>query len=189
VKDVQELERAVEVAFHYDDKILVENGIENLIEITLPLMGNAEVRPAECERPLNKTEFFDFKDKYLSGGGKKGASGVNNAYSEIPAQIGAEKTKLVKAMGVQVYKTLGLSGTARVDFLLDGVTDALYVNEVNTLPGSLYHHNWKKAGVSNMDLVLGLVQLAEERFAEEKNKTFAFESDILQKVGGGKMKG
>lgn len=181
-KNDAELDNAIEVALHYDDKVLVEESVENLIEVTLPIMGNAEIRTAEVERPLNKTEFFDFKDKYLSGG-KKG-SGVNNPYSEIPAQIGAEMTRRVKELGVKVYQTLGCAGMARVDFLIDANTDTIYMNEVNTLPGSLYHHNWKKAGVSNMELVLKLISLAEERFVAQRSTTFTFKSDILSKVGG-----
>ena len=168
-----------------------------MLEITLPIMGNDEPRTAECERPLNKTEFFDFSDKYLSGGkgGKnpstgsgssKGGSGVNNAYSEVPANIGDEMTKKIKDLGVRVYKTLGCAGIARVDFLVREDTKEVFVNEVNTLPGSLYHHNWKKAGVSNMELVVGLVKFAEERFETQKNTTFTFNSDILQKIGGPK---
>jgi D-alanine-D-alanine ligase len=184
-KDEKELENAIEVALHYDDKVLVENAVEPLLEITLPIMGNDAPRAAECERPLNKTEFFDFQDKYLSGG-KKGGSGVNTQYSEVPAQIGEEMTKKIKDLGLRVYKTLGCSGIARVDFLIKEDTKEMYVNEVNTLPGSLYHHNWKKAGVSNMDLVLGLVKLAEERFAKMKDTTYTFQSDILKKVGGPK---
>jgi len=184
-KDEKELENAIEVAFHYDEKVLVEEGIEPLLEITLPIMGNDDIRTAECERPLNKTEMFDFKDKYLSGG--KSASGVNNAYSEIPANIGDELTKKIKELGTQVYRTLGCTGTARVDFLVNDSTKEIFVNEVNTLPGSLYAHNWKKAGVSNNDLVLGLVRLAEERFASQKKTTFTFKSDILSKVGGPKV--
>ena len=74
-----------------------------------------------------------------------------------------------------------------VDFLIHADTKKIYVNEVNTLPGSLYHHNWKKAGVSNMELVLELVRLAEERFAAQKDTTYAFKSDILNKVGGPKF--
>lgn len=190
VKNEEELENAIEVALHYDNKVLVEEGIDPLLEITLPIMGNDEVRTAECERPLNKTEFFDFKDKYLSGGGKKGGGkggdGVNSQYSEIPAQIGDELAKEIKDMGVRVYRALDLAGIARVDFLVNADTKKVYVNEVNTLPGSLYHHNWKKAGVSNMDLVLGLVKLAEERFAAQKEMNFVFRSDILKKVGGAK---
>lgn len=178
-----ELENAIEVALHYDNKVLVEESVENLIEVTLPIMGNDEPRPAEVERPLNKTEFFNFEDKYMKGG-KKGAGGLNNAYSTIPADIGDDLTRQVKDLGVRVYRALDCAGIARVDFLIDANTNTIFVNEVNTLPGSLYHHNWKKAGVSNMDLVLGLVKLAEERFESQKNTTFNFQSDILQKVGG-----
>ncbi len=187
-KSDKELENALEVAFHFDDKVLAEKAVEPLIEITLPIMGNNEPRAAECERPLNKSELFDFNDKYLSGGGKKGGQkGANSAYSEIPADIGDELTKKVKEMGLKVYRALGLSGTSRVDFLIHADTKEVYVNEVNTLPGSLYHHNWKKAGVSNMELVLELVRLAEERFNEQKGSTHTFTSDILQKVGGPKL--
>src|SRR3990167_6464158 len=75
---------AIEVALHYDEKVLVEEGVENLVEVTLPIMGNDEPILASIERPLNKTEFFDFQDKYLSGSKKVG--GVNNNYSEIPAK-------------------------------------------------------------------------------------------------------
>ncbi len=184
-KNDAELENAIEVAFHYDDKVLVENGVQNLVEVTLPIMGNDEPHPACVERPLNKTEFFDFKDKYLSGG-KKGGGGVNNLYSEVPAQIGDEMTRKVKDMGATVYHTLGCNGIARVDFLIDGSNNTIFVNEVNTLPGSLYHHNWKKAGVSSMELVLNLVKLAEERHKTQTGTQFTFKSDILQKVGGPK---
>lgn len=183
VKNETELENAIEVALHYDGKVLVEESIEPLIEITLPIMGNEEVQTAHCERPLNKTEFFDFKDKYLSGGKKGSGDGVNTEYSEIPANIGDELTKEIKELGTRVYRALDLAGIARVDFLVNANTKKVYVNEVNTLPGSLYHHNWKKTGVSNIDLVLRLVKLAEERFESQKNTAFSFGSDILKKVG------
>lgn len=188
VKNAQELEQAIEVALHYDDKVLVENGVQNLIEVTLPIMGNDSLTFAHVERPLNNTDFFDFNDKYLSGGGKKSESGANNSYSEIPANLGESMTTQVKELGKKVYETIGLAGIARVDFLIDGGTNTVYVNEINTLPGSLYHHNWKKSGVSNMDLVVGLVKLAEERFAAAKDTTYAFKSDILAKVGGAKAR-
>jgi D-alanine-D-alanine ligase len=187
VRTEKELDDAIEVALHYDDKVLVEESVENLVEITLPIMGNDEPRTAECERPLNKSELFGFEDKYLRGGKKMQQEGVNANYSEIPARIGEEMTTKIKELGKRVYTTLGCSGIARVDFLIDSKTSAVYVNEVNTLPGSLYHHNWKKAGVSNMDLVLSLVKLAEERFAGQNATTYSFKSDILNKVGGPKV--
>ena len=185
-RDTSELENAIEVALHYDDKVVVENGIGNLIEVTLPIMGNDELHTAHVERPLNQTELFSFEDKYLSGGGKK-SEGVNSTYSEIPAKLDAEMILRIKETGMRVYKILGLSGIARVDFLIDSGTGILYVNEVNTLPGSLYHHNWKQAGVSNLELVTGLVRLAEERFEKQQRITQTFSSDILKKVGGSKL--
>jgi D-alanine-D-alanine ligase len=185
VKQDSELENAIEVAFHYDDKVLVEESVENLIEVTLPIMGNDTLRLAAIERPLNKTEFFDFNDKYLSGNKKGG--GANSQYSEIPAQIDKEFAKQVEDLGQRTYRTLGCSGIARIDFLIDGSSKRVYVNEVNTLPGSLYHHNWKKVGVSGVELVTKLIALAEERFALQQKTTYVFDSDILKKAGGQKI--
>ena len=184
VKSESELQNALEVALHYDDKILVEEGVENLTEVTLPIMGNDVPRVALVERPLNKTELFDFDSKYMSGG-KKGA-GANSAYSVIPADIGENMTRQVIELGKSVYRILGCSGIARVDFLIDGTAKKVYVIEVNTMPGSLYHHNWKKAGVSDMELVLGLVKMAVERFDTQKSTNYTFSSEILSKVGGPK---
>lgn len=184
VKQTADLENAVEVALHYDDKALVEESVEDLIEVTLPIMGNNVPRLGEIERPLNKTEFFDFNDKYLSGGKKSG--GVNSQYSEIPAKITEGLAQQVRDLGARVYRILGCSGIARIDFLIDSAALCVYVNEVNTLPGSLYHHNWRKAGVSGVELVTSLVALAEERFASWKNIVYAFPSDILKKAGGRK---
>lgn len=185
VKQNSELGNAIEVAFHYDDKVLVEESVENLIEVTLPIMGNEELRLAAVERPLNKTEFFDFSDKYLSGNKKGG--GANSQYSEIPANIDKELAKQVEDLGKRTYRTLGCSGIARIDFLIDGSSKQVYVNEVNTLPGSLYHHNWKKAGVSGIELITKLISLAEERFDSQQKTTYVFDSDILKKAGGPKI--
>jgi len=179
VKQESELENAIEVALHYDDKILVEESVEDLIEVTLPIMGNNELRLAAIERPLNKTEFFDFNDKYLKAGKKTGGTNTNK---EIPAKIDDDLAEQVKSLGEKTYQALNCSGIARVDFLIDETSKQVYVNEVNTLPGSLYHHNWKKVGVSDVELVTKLISLAEERFAEQKNITYTFNSDILKKI-------
>ncbi len=187
VKEESFLENAIEVALHYDEKVLVEEGVTNLIEVTLPIIGNDELQLAAIERPLNNTEFFDFKDKYLSSGGKKGGGGVNNQYSEIPAKIEQNLLDEVADLGRKTYRTLGCTGIARVDFLIDSESKKVYVNEVNTLPGSLYAHNWKKVGISGVELVTKLVNLAEERFNTQKNTTYTFDSDILKQAGGNKI--
>ena len=159
VKDPSQLENAIEVALHYDDKVLVEEGVENLIELTLPIIGNDELTLAHVERPLQKSEFFDFNDKYLSGG--KQGSGMHTQYSEVPANVAPELIKQAEELGRKTYKILGCAGIARVDFLADGKTNKMFVNEVNLLPGSLYIHNWKKKGISGVELVTKLIALAE----------------------------
>ena len=180
IKQESELENAIEVAFHYDDKILAEESVENLIEATLPIIGNDELQLGGVERPLNKTGFFDFNDKYLSKNKKNG--GVNSQYSEIPANINDNLKQQVENLGKRTYRILGCSGIARVDFLIDENSQKVYINEVNTLPGSLYCHNWRKMGVSGVELVTKLIALAEERFQKQKNITYTFNSNIFKKI-------
>ncbi len=185
VKKKEDLENAIEVALHYDDKILIEESVEDLTEVTLPIMGNEDLQLAGIEKPLNRSEFFDFSGKYLSS--EKGRDGVNNQTSEIPAKIEKDLEEKVKDFGRRTYRVLGCSGIARVDFLIDNKSNTVYVNEVNTLPGSLYHHNWKEMGVSSIDLVKRLIELAEDRFLQKKELSYAFQSDILKKAGGSKL--
>ncbi|MEX1014713.1 MAG: D-alanine--D-alanine ligase family protein [Candidatus Paceibacterota bacterium] len=184
-KEETQLENGIEVALHYDDKVLIEKSVENLIEVTLPIMGNEKITFGEIERPLNKSDLFDFNEKYMSKGKTEG---VNSQYSEIPAKISDELKEKVLKLGKKTYKTLGCSGIARVDFLINEKEEKVYVNEVNTLPGSLYHHNWSDIGISNLELVKNLVELAEERFSNKKDIKYSFKSDILKKAGGKKLK-
>lgn len=179
VRTAHELENAIEVALHYDSKVLVEEGVENLIEVTLPIMGNDVLTMGAIERPLNKTEFFDFNDKYLGGG--KGA-GANSAYSEIPANIEPALSATVLEYGERTYRTLDCAGIARVDFLIDSMRGVVFVNEVNTLPGSLYHHNWRHQGITAIELVSCLITLGRERAVRDAGVTHTFQSSILSKM-------
>jgi D-alanine-D-alanine ligase len=176
------------VAAHYDDKILVEEAVSNLIEVTLPVMGNDRPVAALLERPLTKPDdFFDFESKYLHGGKKgkggakagKGAHGAQG-YSQLPAELLTSLYTRAEAVGLEVYRTLGCSGTARVDMLIDSKAETIYFNEVNPLPGSLYAHNWNAAGISNVELVERLLQLARERFRERSSLTTSFSTNYLQ---------
>jgi len=180
VADKKDLKNALEVAVHYDNRVIVEEAVNNLIEVTLPIMGNDKPQPALLEQPqINSEDFFDFDTKYLGqgkkGGGKKGGVKGSQGYSKIPAEIPEEVYVRAEATGVQVYKALGCSGIARVDMLIDQKTKRIYFNEINPLPGSLYAHNWNRAGVSNIELVEKLIHYAKERFAERQaiNTTFA----------------
>lgn len=179
-----ELRHGLEVAAHYDDRVIVEEAVDNLVEVTLPIMGNDRPRPALLEQPMTKPEdFFDFDTKYMQGGKKgKGKGGVKGAhgYSKIPAEIPEEVYVRAESTGVEVYKALGCSGVARVDMLIDAKTKIVYFNEVNPLPGDLYSHNWNQAGVSNVELVQKLVAYAKERWQQRQSLTTTFSTNYLQ---------
>lgn len=184
VENERELGNAVEVALHYDDKALVEEEIPNLIEVTLPIIGNEELTPALLEQPLTKSgDFFDFDTKYMQGGKKGGSkSGKQGAqgYSQIPADLPKDLYDEAVRVGTQVYRSLGCSGIARVDMLIDSKTKKVYFNEVNPLPGGLYQHNWSKAGISAVELVSRLVALAEDRWQKAQKKAITFNTNYLK---------
>lgn len=185
VEKADKLQDALEVAAHYDNKVIVEQGVANLIEVTLPIIGNDQPVPALLEQPLvDSEEFFDFDTKYMSGGkkgggqksGKQGAQG----YSKIPAEVPKNVYDEAVQLGLDVYKTLGCSGIARIDMLIDSKTGKVMFNEINPLPGDLYRHNWHQAGVSSTELVTKLVGYAEERWAAQQKIATAFSTNFLK---------
>lgn len=186
VEQADQLMNALEVAAHYDDKVIVEQGVQSLIEVTLPIMGNDdELQSALLEQPLLSSEdFFDFDTKYMGNGkkmgGKKGGQKGAQGYSKIPADVPEELYKQAEATGLAVYRALGCQGTARVDMLIDGTTNDVFFNEVNPLPGSLYAHNWQQAGVSSIELVTTLIHYAEQRFAQRQKLSTAFATNFLK---------
>src|SRR3989338_4734243 len=183
VQTEAELMNALEVAAHYDDKIIVEQEVPNVIEVTLPIIGNEELIPALLERPMTKPEdFFDFDTKYMQGGKKGKGSGKAGAqgYSEIPAKLPKELYDKAEKTASAVYRALGCSGIARVDLLIDSKTGEVYFNEVNPLPGGLYAHNWRKAGISNVDLVTKLIGLAEQKWQAKQKLTTSFSTSYLK---------
>ena len=181
-KDENDLKNAVELAFFYDDLILVEEEVGNLIEVTLPIIGNHQLTPAFLEKPLTKAEdFFDFDTKYLQGGkkGSKGAKG-SQGYSEVPAKLDRELYRKAEEVGLSVYRALNLSGISRVDMLIDSKTNKIYFNEVNPLPGGLYIHNWIKKGISNTEMVERLVELAKDKYNEKNSINTKFSTSYLR---------
>lgn len=187
VENERELANAIEVALHYDDKALVEEAVSNLIEVTVPIMGNtvSDITTGMVEEPLAKDDgVFDFETKYMNqgkggkkmGGGKSGAQG----YSRIPADIPKKVYDASLETAVAVYKAIGCEGIARIDLLIDGKSGKVYFNEINPLPGSLYNHNWRANGLSNVDLVANLVYLAEKRWEEKQKINTTFSTNFLK---------
>ena len=183
VNNYNELTNAIEVALHYDDKALIEEGVHNLIEVTVPVIGNDQPISALVEQPLLDTEeFFDFDTKYIGNGKKAGGKKQSGAqgYSNLPAKI--EKKLYDKAVqtALNVYTAAGCQGIARVDLLIDQTTEVVYFNEINPLPGSLYAHNWKAGGVSGVELVKKLLDYAEQAYSDKKKLETSFSTSFLK---------
>lgn len=177
-----ELINAIEVAAYYDERVMVEEAVENLIEITVPILGNEVMQTALVERPLlSDDKFFDFATKYIGDGKKSGSKKMSSqGYSELPAKISDDLYKASINTAQRVYRAAGCEGIARIDLLIDSKTGIVYFNEINPMPGSLYAHNWRASGVSAVELVCRLVELAEERFARSKKINTTFNSSFLK---------
>lgn len=181
VEQKADLSQALEVAFYFDDRVLIEEAVESLIEVTVPIIGNNEPRAAMVEEILPKDEaFFDFDSKYMGQGKKKGSAKAGTGLTRIPAKLPKPLYAHCESLALDAYRAIGASGIARIDLLIDKKTDRAYVNEINPLPGFLYAHNWKAAGLSNVELVEELIRLGFERFHEAQQLTTTFSTNYLK---------
>jgi D-alanine-D-alanine ligase len=185
VTEPAQLMNALEVATHFDDKVIVEQAVSNLVEVTVPIMGNEAPIAAFVEQPLTKPDdFFDFDAKYLHGGKKGGSAKTGSqgsqGYSNIPADLPPALYAQAETLALDVYRVLGCSGIARVDLLIDTKASVVYFNEVNPMPGSLYSHNWRQKGLSGHQLVSELIRLAFERHAARGRLQTTFQTNFLK---------
>ena len=139
-----------------------------------------EVVVSETERPLSSGELLTFDDKYLSGG-KAGSGRVT------PADVGEEMNALIGSLTERIYRALGLRGVVRMDFLADRARGKVYINEVNTVPGSMAFYLFEAAGVSFSDILTDIIEDAIARGRAAK-RTAAFPSRVLEFYGKGGAK-
>ncbi len=188
-KDRQSLVDALDLAVSFADRVLVERAVPNLREINCAVLGDAQsARASACEEPLNAEDILTFSDKYLQGGSKK--TGVSGGMTDLkrrcPAELPNGMTEQVQELAVKTFKALGCLGVARIDFLNDKESGELWVNEINTIPGSLSFYLWQEVGVSFAALMDELVNLAFKRQRQREALTFTYESNILEGFGGSK---
>lgn len=191
----EELKDAILVAKEYDRRILVEQGIDSPKEINCSALGFGDnVSASVCEMPYNSDEFLTFSDKYLNGG--KNQAGMEALSRRIPAPISDELTKKIQDMTVQAFKLMDCKGVVRIDYMLDK-EDNLYINEINTIPGSFAFYLWEPLGKSYTSLIDELIDIAFCANKDKKQNNFAFDSEIISgfarnsqkagKFGGGKL--
>lgn len=181
--DRKSFEKAVEVALNYDRKILVEKAVENPREINAAVLGyEGDILVSECEEPTGWTEFLSYEDKYVGDGKTKG-TGMKNQKKNLPADIKDSVKEEIQKYAKLAFRAIDGMGDARIDFLLDG--DKVYVNEINTLPGSIAFYLWEESNIKFTDLITKLIELSKTRHDQKSNNIYSYNSDLLNKTNYG----
>ncbi|MBO8161382.1 MAG: D-alanine--D-alanine ligase [Thermosipho sp. (in: Bacteria)] len=169
VNSKEEFVDAAEVAFSFDDKILVEKYLENAKELNCAVMGYKNPIVSVVEEIVKQNDLFDFSEKYIS----KGKKFSNH---KIPAEIDENLTQKIIETAKKTFKSLDCYGNIRIDFLYK---DELYVNEINSIPGALAYYLWQASGLTFTQLIDNLINIAEEVHKDKKNKIYSIDTNIL----------
>lgn len=193
VKEEKDLASAIEEAIKYDVKIIVEKAVPNLVEVNCSVLGNyTHQETSVIEEVTSDEEFLTFADKYIGGskGKLKGSSkGMASASRIIPARISDKLVSEVEEISKKAFRALNLSGVCRIDYLIDKKTNKLYINEPNTIPGSLSFYLWDKTGKKYSELLDEMITLSIKDYKNRSRKTYTFESNILSNFGVKGLKG
>lgn len=181
----QELITKIEEASRYSTRLIVEDLVENLKEINCSVLGDCDdYTTSVCEEPIKSGKILSYEDKYM--GGSKGESGMQASEKRIPADLSDEQTQRVRFLAGETFRVLSCHGVARVDVMIDDNTGAIYVNEINAIPGSFSFYLWEATGVPFDELMDKLVSLALKRKREQANKTVSYSQNIFALGGGSK---
>ena len=181
--DRDQLIERVADAEKYSTRIIVEHMVENLKEINCSVLGDCdEYTTSVLEEPIKSGEILSYTDKYM--GGSKGAKGMQASQKRIPAELPQEMTDRIRFLAGETFRVLGCHGVSRVDVIVDADNDNIYVNEINTIPGSLSFYLWEATGISFDKLMDRLVQLALKRNRERAQKTVSYDANIFSMGGG-----
>ncbi len=186
VNNRQELTDAVEESFRYDTNLLVEKAVHPLTEINCSVLdGETELKTSVCEQPLGKEELLSFEDKYMQGDAK----GMASASRKIPAPISSEKTETIQNLSRQIFKLLGCSGVARLDFLIHSDTGEIFFNEINTIPGSFSFYLWEASGLHFDRLLNELIAASLKHHRKKNSRVRSHEVNLLSQKAVKGLKG
>ncbi len=185
VADRDALGNHLDVAANFDQRILIEAAAEGAIEINCSVLGNDEdTRASVCEQPITWEEFLTYEEKYMrEGGGMKGAE------RKIPAPISDELTAKIQQTAVDAFKAIGGRGLARVDFLVREESGEIFVNEINTMPGSLSFYLWEAEGLAPRHLVDELIRLALDAHAQKRQTRYNYKTGLVAHAAAKGLKG
>jgi D-alanine-D-alanine ligase len=180
----KELREAIDAAILLNERVLVERALVNFIEINCSVIGPPG-QASVCEQPYTNEAILSFDAKYkqgmkggVSGGTKAGMASLGRV---VPAPISAELTLRIQELSIKSFCSIGAAGVARIDFLLEMGEEHLYLNEINTMPGSLAFYLWEATGVPFDDLVTRVVNIALDRHQSRRATQFSFEANLLHR--------
>ncbi len=173
----------VENAQRYSTRIIVEHLVEQLQEINCSVLGDCDdYQMSVLEEPIKSGEILSYEDKYM--GGSKGAKGMQASQKRIPADLPKELTERIQFLAGETFRVLSCHGVSRVDVIVDRADNSVYVNEINTIPGSLSFYLWEATGLSFDKLMERLVALALKRKRDMDHKTVSYDQNIFAMGGG-----
>ena len=178
--DRNQLEDAIETAAAYDHRILVEKAVSPLREVNCSVLGYGDhVETSELEMPVTQEEYLTFEGKYTRNA--KGAGGMASQVRLIPAPISEQAAQTVRDLAVRAFRAMDLKGVVRIDFILDK-DENVFINEANTIPGSLAFYLWEPKGIPFVALVDGMVECAFSAWADRKASVFSHDSTLLANI-------
>ena len=187
IKDEKEFVPKMQQVFEFCENVLIERCITNLREINCSVVGDFSSQEVSVlEEPIKEDEILSYKDKYL-GNGKGGklskmggkSSGMASLTRKIPAQLDKDQEDEIYNLAKNTFKLLNCEGISRIDFIIDGDNNKIYVNEINTIPGSLSFYLWEPKGVKFSELLNKAIRIAIKR-QERRNKiTYSTNVNIL----------
>lgn len=170
ISSIAELNRGIEEALRYDNKIIVEQAVNQIKEIEIGVLGNDEPKTSVCAEIIPLTEFYDYETKYMT----------NDIESHVPAEIPRDISEKISQLAIQTFTLLNCRGLARADFFYQPASGNVFLNEINTMPGfthiSMYPKMWEASGLSYTDLITRLIDLGKEEWDAKQQLTYTFAS-------------
>ena len=189
-KNEKEVKDAIDEAIKYDEKIVVEEMVANLLELDCAVIGsNNKMECSLIGEMMTKNDFLTFEDKYIGNGGKKGPKNGNKISTsgfKIPADVDKEIEEKIYTEAQKAFRALNLSGVTRFDFLVNKETKEVFVNEPNTIPGCLAFFFFTPKGKKYPKLLDELINGAIKEYKNSQKKVTSFESNVLSTYNGSK---
>lgn len=197
IKKKEEFKEKMQNVFEFCDSVLVERCVTNLREINCSVLGNfVEQDVSVLEEPIKNDEILSYKDKYMGNGSKGGklgtkssklggakGSGMASLSRKIPADLTKAQEEEVYKLAKSTFKILNCEGISRIDFILDGDNNKIYVNEINTIPGSLSYYLWQPKGIEFDELLDRAIRYAIKRKEKRDKITYSTNVNILNMSG------